>query len=257
MSANCVALVGCLALTAGCYRSHVTSAEDGGPTDTAEDVFSDAPIDTPEEIPLDAPPDVLPDILRTCGADGEEVVLEGAFEALGANCPWGIDDNIGLVQGVAAARVEQELEWLTDRPAQLCSLRLEAGESTPFRYDDNFFLLAGDVVLASSDADLVERLPHDGDMSFWSWDTIVGEPMTLIDNRPFCLNDGSGDFECTVPPTEQLGSFSLSVGNEDLLGAVFDMGVTLTFVTVGDNDRATDCSHTQVPLRLVVKILPL
>jgi hypothetical protein len=217
-----------LALAAGCYRRHARPEDE-----------------RPDASRLDAGRE-LPDVEPTCATGPFDVVRhEVRFDARMPACPWGAGDNLRLEQAIAAARIEQVEELESHSGARLCSLGLDFGPGgTRFRYDDNFFLIFGDVVLAASDRGLVTRLPRDGDLRLWRWADVAGAPMAVTDNEPYCLGADEGRARCEIPGTEEAGIARMEFDSDLVEELVARSGpATITFVTVGDNDPELDCAH--------------
>ena len=265
-----------MAATVGCFQSLVSgAAPDAGAEDAASaPTRRDAAMVTPPDAPMAADSaldatadegaeDAAPDAPRDpcAGAVSRRVLVE--FMRLEADCPWREGDNLPPAQERATARVEQTFAFTSPSAGgELCALRFDFtrdGEAFELRYDDNFFLVMDGVVLAASDRDLVARLPREGDLVLWEWNAIAGAVMNVVAVRPYCLGEEDGIGNCLVPDTDSLGAFRLDLPLErfpELIARAGEAEVTLRFVTVGDNDPETDCSHGGVTFELSYAFLP-
>ena len=114
-------------------------------------------------------------------------------------------------------------------------------------YDDNFLLTFNDVVLAASYGPMVSEFREDDGLFLYEWERLVGYPFGFQAVPVYCLGANEGLSECIIPPPESPGLISLDFGGEliDALSliAVQEERYEFMFVTTGDNDPATDCSH--------------
>jgi hypothetical protein len=159
---------------------------------------------------------------------------------LAPNCPFNQGDNLGLTQGVLAARVEQEVFFSFPEDHLICSIAL-SGASDDFYYDDHIILTLNDVVLISS-TNVLELFETKNGLPIYSWQAIVGENAGG-GGGPACL---SGATVCQMPGTQQNGEVGLAFDEEtsDLLVQT-GQGVDhkFTAIVTGDNDPAIDCHH--------------
>lgn len=241
-------------------RVDAAPPRDAGP-DALQDATADAaPVDAaPDLAPDDAAPDAAPDPCE--GALNRRIPV--SFERLAPACPWGLGDNLLPAQERATARSEQTFEFASPTAGgELCALRFDftrGGEAAELRYDDNFFLILNGVVLAASDRDLVARLPREGELVLWQWIRVAGSLMNVTSVDPYCLGEEAGIGSCLVPDTDSLGAFRLDLPLErfpELIARAEGADVTLRFVTVGDNDPDTDCSHGGVSFELSYAFVP-
>lgn len=258
--------VAVLLLLSGCYQAHGAGVPpaptvDAGRRDSGLR-FPDLGVDAGLDGGTDQGVDIGVDIERDC-AEGPLVpfMAQLDFPILGADCPWNIGDNLSPMQEVAAARVEEARMPPIPSSALVCDLTIQAGGAgVVLRYDDNFALLVGDVVLAASDRGLIEDLPTDGDLRLWRWSQVRGRRMEVSATDPYCLGQDEGRAECEIPPTDTPGVLRLDF-DEDLvrelaLRTLSARDVRVTLVTIGDNDPFTDCSHGAFSVLVSGEIVP-
>ena len=128
-------------------------------------------------------------------------------------------------------------------------------------YDDHFFLTFNDAVLASSHANLVANFQEEDDLSIYRWGAIVGEPVDFDSAEPYCLGEDEGLAECDIPPSDQQGPISLAY-DEDIIHklarrAIDENRFDYSFITIGDNDPGSDCTHEAFTFIVTAKTLSL
>lgn len=198
--------------------------------------------------------DSTDDIEELCTeGDPVTVTLAVEFPATDPSCPFGEGDNLPEENGVITARVEQTVSLGLPEGVVVCDLAFDfqgitGGEGTPMVYDDNFWFTFDDVVLAGSYGPMVDQFATDGALPIYDWDDIVGYAFEFDDGIPtYCLGEGDGRADCTIPPPETNGIMSLSFDesliNELSLRAVQADRFDFSFVTMGDNDPSQDCAH--------------
>lgn len=253
--------VGVLALTA-CYESHEPapgeSVDDGDasfPDATGLDAESLADADVPDG---DAMVPRTPTEVELLCAEQPNVpfVLTGRFPSRAPGCPWGEGDNLELRDGVAAARVTEQRDLGIEPGSVLCSLEMRfGGPSAELRYDDNFVLVLGDVVLAASDREMTGNLPLRRQLRLWDWSRVVGRPMVLSDNLAYCAGEAEGLSTCEIPASEERGNAAIEFGDEFVAEVAAELAsgapFSLRFVTIGDNDEERDCSHEAIDFEII------
>lgn len=175
------------------------------------------------------------------------------FDAYDDGCPWGEDGNLETEDAHCTARVEQVETVDIGTGAVICDVtfdfRVGGGEAQRMVYDDNFFLTFDDVVLAASYGPYVDLFPRDGDLPIYDWDSIVGQPFEFGDIPTYCLGEDEGLATCTIPAPETNGPIALQFDAtiiEALSTRAVELGrVDYGFITFGDNDASTDCSHEE------------
>lgn len=221
---------------------------------------SDPPIECPAETVPDALgarclPTSLAGVATLC-ADPEAMTT--AFEetlvipANPAGCPWGIDDNLEESQNDVTARVARRGVSVFPSGAVPCSLTLDfapEGMEQAIDYDDGFFLLFGDVILASSHAALVERMPTEGRFRVFDWSAIAGEQLGFFGVEPYCLGEAEGLGTCAIADPDDAGPITVDLDAELLSELAFrafeDDELSLTMVAIGDNDADQDCRFSR------------
>jgi len=258
-----------LLVLSGCYQSRRLLP--GGEGEEPPPVVVDAgapPVVTPPGMPPPVAPPVVPrppppespDDVRDVCETGERETVDVPLALPGnvlRRCPWGVDDNLPPAQERATARIEDRTDpVLADDDAVLCGLELDFEVDDAFRYDDNFFLLFGDSVLAASDRALVERLPRTGRIRRWDWDRVAGNEMLVFGSRPYCLGAEDGSSECVLPDSDLADRLALRFDQElveELSFRAFEAGrADFTVVAVGDNDFSTDCQYSPLSVQATV-----
>jgi hypothetical protein len=171
-----------------------------------------------------------------------EVTLE--LDRLYADCPWSEGDNLEPQELIVSARVEESLGLAVD--ATICSV--EVGEVVPY-YDDGFFLVLGDAVLATSHAELMEHVEVANGLPRYDWASLAGQPFT--EEAGWCLGQDEGS-DCVIPGASSWEGMELSLTGAALQQLTGPLAVT--WVTFGDNDDWTDCSHREMDLVLELQV---
>jgi hypothetical protein len=196
-----------------------------------------------------------------------EVTQTIEFTAQPAGCPWGTDDNMQVADGFMTARNEQTQSLQLPDDALICDMRLsfgggvEIGEIQNLIYDDHFFFMFNDVILASSIRDMVDVFRADANgMHRYEWDTIRGmgyHQFSPYEN--YCLGDDDEETDCDIPETEVPGPISINFGDStvDLLSllALDEQRAEFTMVATGDDDANSDCSHGAITFDVTVPYL--
>lgn len=174
-------------------------------------------------------------------------------------CPWGEGDNLAPTQLEVSARVE--LAEPTDFASDVgCSMDFDFTNSN-IEYDDGFFLLFGDVVLAASHSSLVERLPESGPFfRLWDWSAVAGEVLPFTNVSPYCIGVDEGFGTCSISAPDTPGPITVDPDLEvqrELLFHAYETGdAAFTLITIGDNDADTDCRSDRYSFRVDVGFLP-
>jgi hypothetical protein len=185
------------------------------------------------------------------------------FPKADAKCAWGQNGNLSMDGDKIRARVEQTIDVAIPNASALCEFSLTSSKQT-MRYDDEMLVVAGDLrgknlVLAASldysqSAQFPTGLAKDS-LGFveYSWDRMLNLPYFHSLAPLYCA--GGASSQCVFPSTEQTGPINLAFHPDvamkvgaTLLDFAYDQGVTnaslpMSFVTLGDNDDATDCKH--------------
>ena len=193
------------------------------------------------DLRADEPP---PDSEAQACLDPSPIEVTMPLERSWSTCPWGEEDNLEQGQQIVTARVEEAQGLALD--ATICSLEL--GEVVPY-YDDGFFLLLGDAVLATSHAELIDALEVEDGLPRYDWERLAGQPFT--EESGWCLGEDQGS-DCEVPGARSGDSLQLDLAE----GALerLDGPLQLSWVTFGDNDDWTDCTHAEMELVLELQV---
>jgi hypothetical protein len=179
------------------------------------------------------------------------VDIEVKFAAWDESCPREEEDNLPAEDGVFTARVETTEALALPTSSVICDVGYDfqpnPEESQVMQYDDHFVLTFVDAVLATSNGQLADLLPESDGIKTWDWSSVAGVEIDWNDTSNWCLGQDEGLSECTIPPTDTPGELKLDY-DESLVAelsyrAVAANRVDFTFITIGDNDAATDCSH--------------
>lgn len=183
----------------------------------------------------------------------EDVTVSVSFaETASPDCGWGEGGNLEALDAHVTARVEESDAISVPDGAVVCDATFDfavdpEGDGSIMRYDDGFFFAFDDVLLSSSHADLVALLPTEDDLVVWDWDALAGTGLDFGEVPTWCLGEEEGRATCDIPPPETPGEMALDF-DADLvaelsLRAIEQDRMEFTFITFGDNDAATDCSH--------------
>ncbi len=230
---------------------------------------SSSPIVCPDETVADAAgrrclPTSVAGVATLC-AEGEPVAYTETLVIpdVTAECPWGADGNLEPAQNEVTAR--NGLRDVSDFPtgAIPCSLAFDfapEGMEQAIDYDDGFFLLFGDVVLASSHAALVEQLPAEGPFRIFDWTAIAGQELGFFGVEPYCLGEAEGLGTCTITGSDDPGPITVDLDEslrDQLAFRVFEEDeLALTLLAIGDNDADSDCRASRFVLGVDVPHLP-
>jgi len=242
--------VAALAMLPACYRTHRLG--DGGGIGGPDGGTPEGELPGQDAGPR--PPPESPDDVRATCEDGpvSRRTFTVSFDEQMFSCPWNNPPNSSPTEGRATARQIQTQRLELPAGAVLCDLSLDflGDDDDPdpvLRYDDNFALLFGDVVLAASDRSMVERLDRRGALVLWDWRRIVDQRMATRGGIPWCLGEDDGLSSCQIPPTEIPGPIRLRFDEaliDELSFRAFDRDdFRFRFVTIGDNDPVIDCGH--------------
>jgi len=184
--------------------------------------------------------------------------MEVRFPEREPGCDWGESGNLEPAQSVVTARTEDIVSVAMPEGAALCDVNFDFGstgddddddddDEQSIRYDDFFLLTLDDAVLTSSYAPLVDALAEEGHLRIYDWDRLAGLPIGFDDEDAYCLGEAQGLSSCEIPPPETSGTIALDFGDEivtELAAYAYDTGrYEFSFITLGDNDAAVDCSH--------------
>lgn len=195
------------------------------------------------------------DILKTCEDRASEIKTESVRIEFGTpegDCGWGENGNLTEEDGTLTARIEQTESLGVPDDVLVCDMLFafagEAGLEQDIEYDDNFIFVFDGVVLASSYRPWIDLLETENDFPLYDWATIAGQDNAFDNNIPtFCLGEDQGMAECDIPPPETTGpiriSFDTELTAELSFRAIESQLYDFTFITTGDNDASTDCSH--------------
>jgi hypothetical protein len=205
-------------------------------------------------------------IVEACDAvEPTRVTLDVHFPKRGPGCEWGEDGNLEPAQGLITARTEDLVALDMPSGVALCDVSFDFQGPDPegeqiLRYDDSFLLTLDEVVLVASYGPAVDAFAQDGHLRLYDWERLAGTPFTLEESEVYCLGAAEGLSTCTVPPPETEGVIALEYDAEiieQLADYAFrEQRYAFTFVTVGDNDAALDCSHTEFQFAVDVAYVP-
>lgn len=175
------------------------------------------------------------------------------FDEEDSDCPWDEDDNISVEDGVYTARIESTEALTLPAAAVICDVgynfQIDPETAQEMRYDDHMVLAFNDVVVAASTTQLPDLLPTEGSFTLWDWSAVVGEAIDWAATDSWCYRQDEGLASCTIPTTDTPGDMELdfdeAVVAELSYRAVEQGRVAFTFVTIGDNDPGSDCTHNE------------
>ena len=193
--------------------------------------------------------DDVRDLCESEAPSAETVTI--SFSASPPGCPWEEGDNLAMGQGIVSARVEQTQTLGIPEDSVVCGLDFEFQPDPQvepvMEYDDHMFFLFNDIVLASSNADLVDLFPRDDGLPAYQWRAIAGEPFAFDGAPTYCLGQEDGEGDCVVPDPETRASLILRYDQriiDELAVRSRRAGeTTFGFVVMGDNDPDLDCRH--------------
>lgn len=182
----------------------------------------------------------------------ETTTLTVTFDGYDAACPWDEGDNLAPEEAHVTARVEQVESLNLGADTVLCDVNFDfqAGdvEAQSMEYDDNFFFTFNDVILAASYAPIMDSFAMDGTLPIYDWASIAGAEFDFpADQETFCLGEAEGLATCKIPQPETRQPMALDFDPTlvaELSFRALNLGrLEYGFITFGDNDEATDCSH--------------
>jgi hypothetical protein len=225
---------------------------------------------TPGEVKLDDYDDIgsADDVSNICAEHTPETTtLAVRFEATTEGCRWNENGNLAPEDAVVTARDEQTETLDLGDSVVVCDMTFDFAGPDPevaqvMRYDDNFFLTYDDVVLAASYAPMVERFSEEDGLPVYDWDALSGMEFGFDTSTPtFCLGADEGLSECVIPPPESEDEMTLSFGDELLsqlsYRAIAADRYDFSFITIGDNDPASDCTHEAFEFEVTVPYVQL
>ncbi len=193
------------------------------------------------------------DVAALCAeSTPQSVSIPVEFAAQNDGCPWGEGDNLDAQDAVYTARVESTEALAMPEGSVICDVTydftIDPEQAQSMRYDDHFVLNFVDVVLASSNEQIVGFLEADATgLVPWDWSAVAGQDIDWNETDHWCLGEADGLAECTIPETDTPGEMTLdfdeSIVNQLSYRAVELNRADFTFVAIGDNDPDSDCSH--------------
>lgn len=234
---------------------------------TAEQLgHKDPPTPTPTPDPKDDEDDEDDDdddldvVVQSCSnTEHIKKTISISFPDPKVACDWMKDGNLSVKDLYARARREQLESFQMEEKSLICDVSFRFPEQK-FIYDDHFFLTYDNVVLASSNHDMVKHLSKIDEMPVYSWDSVVNKEL-FTTNSPFYLGlgeySGSGGY---MPRTEVSGVMALQVDNLLIKKiTALDLNKTLHsfgFVTIGDNN-VSDCQHAPISFTVEINYIVL
>ncbi len=217
----------------------------------------------PEALAL--PPETAADLCRTKVRQIKRNIALN-FPQPTRGCDWGANGNLSEVDARNQARLEQHVEFSElqlPANATVCGISFSFNQSD-FKFDDHFFLNLDNIVLATSNSQLLaymEKVTEWG-YSKYNWEAIKGKPSDNGVNHNYCYGQdrlgptGAPLATCSWPTTQQIGPLVLSL-DPSLIQQVADYSLgsnhRFTLVTTGDNDNRTDCQHSGANFSLDVE----
>ncbi|MCP4808724.1 MAG: hypothetical protein GY913_16265 [Proteobacteria bacterium] len=204
------------------------------------------------------------DIAQLCAEnEPEDVLVTVAFDEQPGPCTFGAFGNQDEENGVFTARIESQASLDLPEGAVICDLQfdfdgIDGGQAQDMEYDDNFLLVFGGAVLATSYAPLIASFDEVDDLPIYDWEDIVGHEMQFSDIDTWCLGEEEGDSTCEIPPPETDGTLSLDFGGDLVDSLAYQSlqsdNTDFLFVATGDND-STDCSHKDFEFMVNVPVV--
>ncbi len=177
-------------------------------------------------------------------------------------CPWGEEDNDEMQQSSTTARIEQVFPLNVPEDAVVCGLVFDFSESVgsepkTLHYDDHFLLTMNGAVIIASRAAWVENFQEALGVRMYDWNDIKGESIGGGSQTPYCLGEAEGLTHCVVPDSDEEGVIELEL-DQSLTTKLGFLGFyaqahAFNFITTGDNDPETDCNHSELLFRVLVK----
>ena len=204
------------------------------------------------------------DIAEACAEnEPEDILVTVAFQEQPGPCSFGAFGNLEEEQGVFTARIESTAELEIPEGSVICDLEfdfegIDGGQAQDMEYDDNFLLVFGGTVLATSYGPLIDQLDEVDGLPQYDWDAIAGSTMEFSEIDTWCLGEDEGDSTCDIPPPETDGTLELDFGGELVDQLAFQSlqadDTDFVFVATGDNDD-TDCSHKDFEFTVNVPVI--
>lgn len=179
-------------------------------------------------------------------------------------CEFGKNGNLSKKNNEVRARYEQVVNLNLPSNAVLCDLEMQT-QLQKFKYDDTFFLMFNDRILASNlKSGIVNRLSPDAYIDVASANNVplyrfdwMGIREASFSNvaDDYCLGKDQGLGNCSWPVTEQNGDIKFEFHSELLthLGLKADSNQqTFSFVTTGDDDENSDCYHEKLEFTMEI-----
>jgi hypothetical protein len=185
-----------------------------------------------------------------------------------AQCEWGTNGNVSydpstqfaMYEDVITARREQPVTLNVPDSAIICSASFAFAEQSML-FDDEIFLTFNDAVLASS-FDYSDRLATADGLVMWDWERMKLSHYVQSDGEhPYCLGAANAAGACHIPKTQTTGAMSLAFSSE-LVHQLSAKAVNMhryefRFITTGDNNANSDCSHLDFRMNVTLDYIEL
>jgi len=200
-------------------------------------------------------------IERVCGnlVGTSTQTFDIVFDDPGYDCLWGQAGNSPTRDKYVTARIEQPEGLSLPQGHVVCALDFSF-ERQRFRYDDHILVHFNDILILSS-FDFSPQLSV-GDQQVYDWNKI--RDMKWLDIFPprdniYCPGTTQGNSSCSFPETEEFGNIELDI-HPSVIQNIMARDVdrfehTMTWVTTGDDNPGTDCSHEPVRLELIITFI--
>ena len=173
-------------------------------------------------------------------------------------CAWGQDGNSPMRDAFITARVEETYSFELPENSLVCGIEFDFSVAEQeFWYDDHFLMHLNNVVLTSS-FDFEPELGF-GDLQLYDWEAIRGIPwLNLTEPRdiPYCLSDSGDPSRCSFPETDTAGLIEVDIPPATLQKIIARepsrTSHVFGFVTTGDDNPPSDCSHFPLFFRVGV-----
>jgi hypothetical protein len=155
----------------------------------------------------------------------------------GSKCPFGQGDNLGMMEGQIAARIEKNFPLDIPKTHKICSMKAEALKQL-MRYDDHLILTLNNNVLLASTTETSRFVDGANGFKQYDWSKIKGG--TITDSPSYC---GPGII-CALPRTEARGDFIFSISDTaspKIFAPLVDSELKFGLILTGDNDPSSDC----------------
>ncbi len=150
----------------------------------------------------------------------------------------------------------------------ICDIAIESVPGASLKYDDMLVLSLDNFALFASTVDLLPFMDQINGAYVWDVAKALTKKPASFGGESYCIGDAvdgkntgkSGLVDdCTIPDTEDSGPVAIKLNNTKIgsvaLAIAGKKSVPLTLTAMGDND-ATDCSHTQLDVKVTFKFLP-